>query len=188
MSNKKVLIIENALDILKTGGDNALTMRQVATKSGISLSNVQYYYKTKNELLKAMVDNYFSECSLFFAKHVSNDNQTSKQKIEQLIRFGLDEEENLIEMCHMFREFWAISSRNKEIKDYVNSYYKDYSKNLSSYFDNMESTPENIEKVVSFLMPYFEGYNITKNAIPLSHETLVKTLVETVEFLLFNKN
>ena len=111
-----------------------------------------------------------------------------KEKIEQLIRFGLDEEGKLIEMCHIFREFWALSTRDQEIKAHVDGYYQAYADSVARYFDGMEIKPEKIAKAVSFIVPYFEGYSITKCALPLSHDELLSTLAETVAFLLGIEN
>ncbi|MCG7962859.1 MAG: TetR/AcrR family transcriptional regulator, partial [Candidatus Thiodiazotropha taylori] len=60
--NKPEKIIDHALELLKTKGDHGLTMRQVAQRSEMSLSNAQHYFKNKDELLKAMADRYFGAC------------------------------------------------------------------------------------------------------------------------------
>ena len=47
---------------MKTEGDHGVTMRKVASSANMSLSNVQYYFKTKDVLLKALADRYFQAC------------------------------------------------------------------------------------------------------------------------------
>ncbi|GAL09454.1 hypothetical protein JCM19233_420 [Vibrio astriarenae] len=64
--SKKSAKIEKVLDIsielLRQEGDYGVSMRKVATLAEMSLSNVQYYFKTKDDLLKAMADRYFQQC------------------------------------------------------------------------------------------------------------------------------
>ena len=83
-------IINHGLALLKENGDHGLTMRQVAVNAGMSLSNVQYYFSTKNDLLKGMVDTYFQQCEKQFDEKMgSSDNEDARQKIYKLISMNL---------------------------------------------------------------------------------------------------
>jgi len=115
--NSKIpLIIDCALAIMRDHGEHGLTMRQVATRAGMSLSNLQYYFKNKNELLKGMVDFYFDKCATLFEKQLMASRATSlRQRINDLISFSLAYGDSLTEICKIFREFWAIATRNEEI-------------------------------------------------------------------------
>jgi len=61
MSPKIEHLLNCAMDILKESGDQGLTMRKVAEAAGMSLSNVQYYFKTKELLLGALLEGYLLE-------------------------------------------------------------------------------------------------------------------------------
>ncbi len=51
-----VKIIEAACDILRTDGYERFSMQGIARRLGIRLSNVQYYFATRNDLIKAVMN------------------------------------------------------------------------------------------------------------------------------------
>lgn len=62
-SQKELMILDRALDMLKETGDSGLTMRKLAERAGMRLSNVQYYFKSRDHVLKAMATRYFEDCA-----------------------------------------------------------------------------------------------------------------------------
>jgi AcrR family transcriptional regulator len=53
---KRRQILETAKGLLLAGGPGAVVLREVAAKLGMTHSNVQYYYPTRDELLVAIYD------------------------------------------------------------------------------------------------------------------------------------
>ena len=51
-------ILNCAMSLLKDSGDQGLTMRKVAETANMRLSNVQYYFKTKELLLGALLEGF----------------------------------------------------------------------------------------------------------------------------------
>jgi len=56
-------IIEAALDALASGGYQALTMRGVARRLGVSLASLQYHHATKADLWRAAIDGFFADAA-----------------------------------------------------------------------------------------------------------------------------
>ncbi len=179
-NNPKIQQILNcALDLLRDQGDHGLTMRQVAATAGMSLSNLQYYFSTKNELLKRMVDFYFQKCeNEFDANMDASENDDARQKVYKLITIHLVHGETLTEICKIFREFWAIATRNKEINEYLVSYYRRYAEKLSVELRSLSANSDVIPHVISFLIPYFEGYSITAKSVPLNAGQVANMLTD----------
>ena len=175
------LIIDCALSILRDKGYGGLSMRQVANKAGISLSNLQFYFKNKDELLAGMIDFYFERCSALFDNHL--DSVKSLQptaQIRSIISWGLEGGEEIKEICKIFRELWAIASRNQNVRDHLEIYYKDYANKLTEVFSTASVDTGSLNKVVSLLLPYFEGYAILGPALPLERAQVHEVLVEFV--------
>lgn len=172
------LIIDCALSILREKGDRGLTMRQVALKAGISLSNLQFYFKNKDELLKGMVDFYFDKCATLFDAHIESSKATStpKKKVYNLITFGLGQGEEITEICKIFRELWAIATRNDEVNTHLEAYYKEYAGKLSAIISPLTGGVEEVHKAVTLLLPYFEGYAITAPILPIEKKYVVEML------------
>lgn len=175
------LIIDCALSILRDKGYGGLSMRQVANKAGISLSNLQFYFKNKDELLRGMIDFYFERCSTLFDNHLDGVKSLQPtQQIRAIISFGLEGGEEITEICKIFRELWAIASRNEHVREHLEAYYKEYANKLIEVFSTATVDASSLNKVASLLLPYFEGYAILGPVLPLKREQVLEVLVEFV--------
>lgn len=171
------LIIECALSILRDNGDVGLTMRQVAAKAGISLSNLQYYFKNKDELLKGIVEFYFEKCGLLNDEHIEMSKELSpQQKVHVLITHGLRHSGEDTGLWRIFREFWAIATRNEEVNAHIELYYSEHVRKLSEFFLPLAVGAEDVQKAVALLLPYVEGYSITAPVLPLESEQVTELL------------
>ena len=181
-ANEKIRHILNcALTLLRDKGDHGLTMRQVAQTAGMSLSNLQYYFKTKNDLLKGMVDYYFQKCEQQFSSAMAVTKKDDlRQWIHKLITISLVHEDSLSEICRIFREFWAIATRNDAINKHLDAYYHRYAEGLTREFESLPMAPEAIPKAVSILIPYFEGYSITSASVPLDPDQVADLLTDII--------
>lgn len=183
--NKSEKIIDCALELLKTQGDHGVTMRQVAQCSEMSLSNAQYYFKNKDELLKAMADRYFGACieDIRGQASITAKGDTDAELSEMLMGFlkhGLE----VSEMCRIFREYWAIATRNEVIEQHLTDYYKSMVEALSNNLHAVAASPVAVDKAVSLIIPYVEGYSITANALPIDVEEANRMFVKMVAAIL----
>ncbi|MEM8862372.1 MAG: TetR/AcrR family transcriptional regulator [Chloroflexota bacterium] len=177
---KTELIIVTALHILAEQGDQGLTMRQVAKRAEMSLSNVQYYFRTKDALLAALIDFYLNESYEAYYKFI--ETIPEQDKPEATIRFLLINPDMEF-VCRVFKELWAISERNDVVKKHLANHYRFYAEQLGEGLQAL-ATPEcpkrNIDQAVSLILPLVEGYQITRDAIPLDAEALVQLLTAEV--------
>lgn len=181
-NNPKIpLIIDSTLAILREQGEHGLSMRKVASKCGMSLSNLQYYFKNKNELLKGVVSFYFGECgSSFDTKMAEVKAKSPREQIVELINYELDHNETTIESSKTFHQIWAIANTNEEVRAHLKSYYFELSEKLSHFLSPIVIDEDSIPRIVSLLMPYFEGYSITSFTIPLDRGQVAEALVDTI--------
>ncbi|WP_066858116.1 TetR/AcrR family transcriptional regulator [Halodesulfovibrio spirochaetisodalis] len=175
------LIIQCALAILSERGEHGLTMRQVAVSAGMSLSNVQYYFTNKNELLKGMVEYYAAECDASFESYLIAANADTPQKrVRSIIEYGLCDGECLSAMCRILRELQAISSRNEDIKLFLRMFYRRFIKMISEFLAPLAVSEAAVSKAVSLLVPYLEGYSMTACSLPYDKEQCVGMLYDLV--------
>jgi len=183
--NKADRIVDCALELLKTEGDHGVTMRQVALRSEMSLSNVQYYFRNKDELLKAMADRYFGLCIQDIQEQVGlTAGGDTEAELSAMLREYLEYGLEISEMCRIFREYWAIATRNEVIEQYLNDYYKRMIEALSHKLEPAAASPDALTNAVSLLIPYVEGYTITSRALPVEMEQANRMLVSVVMSLL----
>lgn len=185
-SNPKIsLIIECTVRIMRDRGDKGLTMRQVASSAGMSLSNLQYYFKNKDELLSGMVDFYLDQCAAALDEHIATSNAKNlREKLHGFIAFSLKYGENLTEVCKVFRELWAIATRNEDVNRQLEQYYAIHVEKLSAMIASETTNLDAVPKAVSIIIPYIEGYTITAPAMPVNMLELADILTNTVMHIL----
>lgn len=181
LAPKKKLILDCALKLLIETGDAGLTMRKLADYAGMRLSNVQYYFKSRDDVLKAMVERYFEECTAHLRTLTQNsDAKTTGEKLHFLAMAGLSHGHEMSDMCRAFREIWAISSRNDVIDSCLMDYYRNFSDLMVDFAFAAPLDDSTRDRLRTCLIAFFEGYSVTGRAVPLALEdaaTLLTCLV-----------
>jgi AcrR family transcriptional regulator len=178
MSPKVEHILNCAMTILKESGNQGLTMRKVAETADMRLSNLQYYFKTKELLLGALLENFLLGYAESMQLLSISDQYNSEKKLKLLISYILNDIENN-DCAVIFKEIWAISERNSGVKKAVDAYYKKLHVIL---FEALKKVaPENcqeqqVNNAVAILLPFIEGYCITSSNLKLSSNKLAEQL------------
>lgn len=180
-SNQKIpLIIDCTLSILRDQGEQGLSMRKVAAKAGMSLGNLQYYFKNKDALLAGVVEEYFGRCGDHYSAALAKSQPTGKREsIEFLVRYGMEYADSEIGM--VFRELWGMAARNEIIESHMHAYYRVYEEELVKVLTPYAKKPGAVSRVVSLLIPFYEGYGLTSSTLPSDKEEVVAFLVNIVE-------
>lgn len=182
-------ILDVALALLKTDGDYGVTMRQVAAHADMTLSNVQYYFKNKDSLLVAMADRYFHSClEEMRAMPKFSSLQQLDSDLERVVSDFLKHGLALSEMCRIFREYWAISTRNASIEQYLDNYYKAYAQVLADMFRPVAAQDSNATIAASLFVPFVEGYSITALSLPENIDTISKEICALLRTTLLREN
>lgn len=178
MSPKIEHIFNCAMNILKASGDQGLTMRKVAEAAGMRLSNVQYYFKTKELLLGALLEGFL----LTYAESIqllSLPKQDNPEKKLSLLTLHILTDIENSDCAVIFKEIWAIAERNSAVKKAVDEYYK---KLYTMLFDALkQAAPDNCQgqqlgNAVAILLPFIEGYCITSSNLNVSTKKLSEQL------------
>ena len=174
MSTKIEHILNCAMTILKESGDQGLTMRKVAETADMRLSNVQYYFKTKDLLLGALLAGFLIEYAESMQLLSFPEQHDSKKKLSLLALHILTAIESS-NCAVVFKEIWAIAERNNTIKKAVDEYYEKLYAML--YEALKKSAPENcrgqqLDNAVVILLPFIEGYCITSSSLNVSTKQL----------------
>lgn len=105
-------ILSAARTIFATEGYAGLSMRKVATQVGISLSNVQHYYQSKDLLIEAvllMTMNTFQEK----LDHITHPAAATSRVMQLGSAIDMFLEELTDPLTHgLFFELWALAARN----------------------------------------------------------------------------
>lgn len=157
-------IIGETLQVLKTQGDYGVTMRKIASRCGITLSSLQYYYKTKDDLLKSVADSFFQQ-SIIMLKELPEI--TTKEELGTVLNNFLSYSFENSDMNIIFKEYWAISSRNDVINEYLADFYTSFSEIMTEKLRPISHNDDTLAQAVSILVPYVEGYPIVALSLPI---------------------
>ncbi|WP_179888383.1 TetR/AcrR family transcriptional regulator [Marinobacter sp. LV10MA510-1] len=166
------------MTILKESGNQGLTMRKVAETADMRLSNVQYYFKTKELLLEALLEGFLLDYAESMQLLSVSDNHDSEKKLGLLSSLILNYIDN-IDCIIVFKEIWVIAERNSGVKKAVDEYYK---KLHAMLFEALkQAAPENcqsqqLNNAIAILLPFIEGYCITSSNIKISNVKLSEQL------------
>lgn len=168
--SKRHFVMAHALDLLIESGYQGLSMRGVAERAGMSLSNVQYYFRSKDALIAEIADRYFGECAtilcIYFAE---NGPVQSKTDLQKLVALFLDHGREMTNMCHVFRELWAIAARDQTVGCLVDAHYRRLADMLSAQIKYPTAEPAVVDRLVAALLVISEGYSIVGRTHSFGH-------------------
>ncbi len=117
------LILEAAEQLLIDSGYHNFSMRKVATKAGVSVGNLQYYFPSKDKLLEALLDkviqNYLDAFEKFRGQYAP------KEQFIKIIKTVLKD----IKTKHttvFFPELWSMANHEKHISKIMDRMYGKY--------------------------------------------------------------
>lgn len=145
------------------------------------LSNVQYYFKSRDDVLIAMVAQYFDACAENLRELTKESKaQTQRERIRFLVTAGLSHGHEISDMCRAFREIWAISSRNDIVDQCLIDYYRRFADVIADYASHGDLDAAGRLKLNALLLPYFEGYSVTAPSLILDNSTIVDMMTNIV--------
>jgi hypothetical protein len=132
-----------------------------------------------------ITDRYFGACveDIRGQASITPEGDINTELSEMLIGF-LKHGFEVSEMCLIFREYWAIATRNEVIEQYLMDYYKSMVETLSNNLQAVAVSPTALDKAVSLIIPYVEGYSITARALPIDIEKANRMFVSMVVAIL----
>ena len=90
---RRAEIIAAARELFHTQGYEKTTIRHVMEKLGIAKGTIYHYFRSKEELLEAVVSETVDEIAVKLAQFVESAEGNALQKMEQIIAIGNVEEE-----------------------------------------------------------------------------------------------
>jgi AcrR family transcriptional regulator len=147
-------IIDAARAILIREGVNGLVLRDIADQLKITHGNLQYYFPTKNDLLKAVFQDQASKY-INLDREIKNRTSNIQDRIYAIVDTAIKELEN--ESTSLWFMLMSLSSQNKELADILakaNHYYeKILNEELREIVPEMpEKKRTNIAKLISMLL------------------------------------
>ncbi|KEZ04300.1 hypothetical protein GQ57_19145 [Burkholderia sp. MSh2] len=106
--NTVARIFASAIEIFVAEGYGGLSMRKVATRAGLALSNLQHYFPTREDLFAAIIAETTAEYSGNYDSIRTDASLTPEQRLEKLVRL-LIEDGKQPRTQSLFVNFWALA-------------------------------------------------------------------------------
>jgi len=116
----EILIAARA--VLVEEGYPAFTARKVAQRLQIRQSNVQYYFPTKADLVRALFERAMQESSKAFALQTAGRKLSPSRRILWSVDQFLQSHHSLEEQVFL-RELWALSAHDPDVAEAMNGFY-----------------------------------------------------------------
>lgn len=124
-------ILNAAQSVLISGGYAQLTLRRVAGEAGLQLRHLQYYFKTKDQLLAALIkhvcDSYIQKSRLLIEQSEASPKEQFLKCIDYLIEDNKDVGSNTL-----FFEFWAMACHDEFVNQQLDELYIAYREFIAS--------------------------------------------------------
>lgn len=115
-------ILRAALDLLVESGYRAMSMRRVADACGMKLGNLTYYFPTKEDLVRELLDAVISSYEIEFDAIVHETGVSAEDRLAEVCILILED------ICtkkttRVFPELWALSNHDPFVLDRVQEMY-----------------------------------------------------------------
>jgi AcrR family transcriptional regulator len=179
------LIIESAQDVLIEKGYAGFTTRAVAETAKISQGNLGYHFKTKQDLLRAVVADQIETILDRLATLLQGIDSESANGMNQLLS-DLWKETTSDRVVRLFRELWAIALRDSDVRDGIDDMYDVLMEKvvamLQQFYPNAEV--QSLRECVQLLAIVSEGTSVlfgTRSKRAVSQERMIQIVSQVLD-------
>ncbi len=115
-------ILEAGKLVLIQAGYARFTMRKVAARAGISVGNLSYYYGSKEDLLRDLVDYVINSYLAIFDQLRNAAGQAPEKQLESILDYWI-EDLGAAETTAFFPELWALANHDPRVARLVDGLY-----------------------------------------------------------------
>lgn len=159
-------IVLAARELLMNEGYAQFSMRNVAARAGVHLANVQYYFKTREDLVKALLDDTGARYRATYDELRSKAPTDRVARFEQVVDFHLKDIATW-ETRRYFIQLWALLTEiDGHCGSLMNDLYAIDIQQLSECITDLapDTDPGEIRRRASVLAAMIEGMVVVRGA------------------------
>ena len=156
MDDRKKEILQKAIEIIANEGYGSLGMRALARASGMKLGALQYHFRNREKMLRALVDYIATEYRRSFESLKSDDDPPG---VREIVKFILDDSAgDALQSDGLWPQLWAMELVEPIVADLMEDIYAEYFNLLERALENEGSLAPHVEALC--LMSLLEGTSI----------------------------
>jgi len=154
-------ILQIARLLFATEGYSGFTMRTVASRAGMKLGNLQHYYKTREQLLQAVLEQVMFSYDGHYLRLPGAQNGSPQKRFTAIIRFLIEDLKNPL-TSGTFMELWALAERHKFAAAIMDNMYSHHRENIAAFIRdlNPQLSPKQRARRAALIATQVEGLNL----------------------------
>lgn len=154
-------ILRAALSLLVEEGYRAMSMRRVAAACGMKLGNLTYYFPSREDLVRELLDAVITSYEIEFDAIVHEETVSPEHRLEELCVLIL-EDIGTKKTTRIFPELWALSNHDPFVFDRVQELYARARVSLIAIVSEMNPRLNAVqcETVALFISASMEGMTV----------------------------
>lgn len=180
MHETKRRILKAARDVLIAEGSGAFSMRKVAAAAGLSLSNVQYYFKDRAELLDGILEGFVEGYRAYLSglgELRGGGLLALRGFIREILREESDNEEILF-----FRSLFSFAE-SEVLGERLDAFYREVELILRAglaELAGLEADAPAVGRAAAILLPYLNGYGMVSGVLATDLDESASLVAEWV--------
>lgn len=155
------LVLRTALSVLVDHGYREMTLRRIAAECGLKAGNITYYFKTKSDLVRALLEAIAGGYERAIRAAVGEAGDDPEHKLRKLIRFIL-EDGTTKQSTYLFPELWSLANHDPFVKKCVEELYAGEHAHFDKIIAELNPALGDDERklVTSFILSSLEGIGV----------------------------
>ncbi len=189
---RKSQILEAAIAVFARLGFQQTRMDDIASQAGLSKGALYLYYKSKDAVIAALLKYFFTQEFKRLQSFVASEREESvTEQLLQLTRQLFSAMKWIEQLMPLAFEFYALAGRDKEVRQFLREYFKDYRTALARLIqrgiERGEFRAIDAEATAITLVALYEGmallYFVDPQALAWSEqsETAIYSLLQGIQ-------
>ena len=154
-------ILDAAREVFMEAGYTRFTMRRIAARAGITIGNLNYYYRTKEDLLQDLLEYVINDYLVEFERRRQIAGQSPEKQLLAVLEFWIDDL-GARETTIFFPELWALGNHEPRIAELVDELYKKARQPLNELIRQINPTRsrKEVERMALYMCAAMEGLTV----------------------------
>jgi AcrR family transcriptional regulator len=159
---RRTQILEAAMVVFARQGFDQARMDDIAQEVGLSKGALYLYYKSKDAIISAILQFFFSQAMKKLQSFLESEEQPSvREQLLRLNQYYVAEMKWMVSLLPLSFEFYAVAARQKTVRQFLKRYFKDYREVLAALvqrgIDRGEFRSVRAEQVAIAIAALYEG-------------------------------
>lgn len=156
-----VAVLDAAAALLAAEGAAGLSTRKIAARAGMHAGNVQYYFRTKRDVVRALLERHLDQSRERVEQRMGAAPSSPREGLQGAIEEILADQGSAAD-CALFRELWALAAHDREIAAVVEAFYARYVDEVAGLLRRLSPglAAARAKRVATLLVSLLEGMSI----------------------------